>query len=261
MKKIYYIDSLRTKEIGAFAFSLLSIVEKHNPELIGVKNHFDELNDLVPQLWLFTDSTTRSEYSDLINEDRVRIKQLCNVIISQEKAILIGDLAAHREAIFILNPLITKNLTIAKYSKWMVYSVDVQKFLNEVQASELIIDACKTIGIDLFIAELSAIKLRHDENYKTRNYLKGVRVSLDRPNLRKVILTKVKTLLTAIELAPVSNKTYDFEPLMIELDRIIADINAIVRSKKTRNANKVIQKESVAPTTTSAATETLAEGA
>ena len=261
MIKIFYKNLLRTKEIGAFTFSLLSIVEKHDPELIGVKVYFDELNDLVPQLRLFTDSSLRSEYSDLINTDRIRVKQLCLSIIDQVRVVKKGDISAHRDAIFSLNPLVTKNLVIAKSAKWRVYSADIEKFLLGVQASELLINACKTIGIDLFIAELSTVKLRHDENCNARAYTQGVRVEFDKIALRKVIFKKVLNLLAAIDLAPVSNKTYDFMPLTIDLNTVITDFNVIVRSRKTRNLNKVIKKESAAPTTTSVATETFAEGA
>jgi hypothetical protein len=261
MNKIFYKNLLRTKEIGAFTFSLLSIVEKHDPELIGVKVYFDELNDLVPQLRLFTDSSPRSEYSDLINTDRIRVKQLCLAIISQVRVVKKGDMTAHRDAIFLLNPLITKNLVIAKTAKWRVSSADIEKFLLEVQASELLINACKTIGIDLFIAELSAVKLRHDDNCNARAHIQGVRVEFDKQALRKVIFKKVSNLLTAIDLAPVSNKTYDFMPLVIDLNTVITDFNAIVRSRKTRKLNKVIKKESAALTTKSVATETFAEGA
>ncbi len=186
---------------------------------------------------------------------------MCLAIISQVKTVKRGNLAAQRDAVFSLHPIVTKNLIIAKKTKWYDYTNDIEKFLIEVQSTELFKNASKTIGIDLFIAELSAIKLRHDENCSTRTHLKNERLSLEKQKLRKVILKKISNLLAAIELAPVSNKTFDFKPLTIALNSVITNSNAVIRSRKTRNINKVIKKESVAPTIKSNATETLPVGA
>ncbi len=255
------LSALRNIEIPGFIDFIVRVVEKENPEAIGVKIFFDELKNSTAELELLTLPSTGSKYTSLIRKGRTQVRFLCSAIIAQVKASSMANMTEHNNAVFVIDPLITKYLIHVYKSNWTENSKNINSFLLAVQSTEEMKNACETIGIDFNITQLANLKAQLDANIVLRYEEDVERLAVREQDLRKVVLNRVNNLLSAIELAKVTNKTFDFGPLTTAMNEGFSNYQALFRTRKTRNANKVIQKESAAPTTTSVATESFAEGA
>lgn len=255
------ISMLRNNDIPGFIEFLVRAIEKEDPETIGVKVFLEELKNSLSELELLTEPNTASKYTNLIEKDRAKIKRMCLAIVTQARASSMANMTEHNNAVFMLVPLITKYLILAKKSNWSEYRKKINSFLLAVQSTEEMKNACRTIGIDIYITELLTLKAQLDANFVLRHQENVVRSAIRERNIRKVILKRVSNLLSAIELAKVTNKTFDFGPLTTELNEGFSKYHALFSSRNSRNLNKVIKKESVDLTTKSVATETRTVGA
>ena len=70
----------------------------------------------------------------------------------------------------MLVPLITKYLILAKKSNWSEYRKKINSFLLAVQSTEEMKNACRTIGIDIYITELLTLKAQLDANFVPVSY-------------------------------------------------------------------------------------------
>ncbi|MFZ4583055.1 MAG: hypothetical protein ACOYM7_10440, partial [Paludibacter sp.] len=113
---------------------------------------------------------------------------------------------------------------------------------------------------DKYITELGVVKSRIDHNNALRSDYLVAQRAVREMQLRKALNKAMSDLLKAIELAKVTNKTFDFGPFDTELSVLFTVYRSKLRSRSTRRLNNVIKKESVASTTTSVATETLENG-
>jgi type VI protein secretion system component Hcp len=121
-------------------------------------------------------------------------------------------------------------------------------------------NAAKALGIEVYITELGVVKSRIDQNNALRSdYLVSQR-AVREMQLRKALNKAMSDLQKAIELAKVTNKTFDFGPFDTEIGVLFTFYRSKLRNRSTRRINNVIKKESAATTAKSVATETLENG-
>lgn len=254
---LFNSGQIRTKEVPGLVNSLLEIVEKHDAEAAGVKAFYELLKEQQPQLELLTNPRIRHPLSELLKSERTRANELCAAIVTQVNAAKKGKLTTLSSALLEIDPFVQKYLTKNYKSSQRVFDKQLNSFLLSVSSTESVRNAAKTIGIDVYCTELSAVKVRIDENNAKRSVDYLARRSIKELKVREAVNQAITNLLRAIELAKVSTKTYNFGPLVTELNLLFTSYRALVRSRSTRRLNNAIKKESVATTAKSDATETL----
>ncbi len=254
---LFNSGQIRTKEVPGLVNSLLEIVERHDPEAAGVKAFYELLKEQQPQLELLTNPRIRHPLSELLKSERTRANELCAAIITQVNAAKKGKLTTLSSALLVIEPIVQKYLTKNYKSSQREFDKQLNSFLLSIASTESVRNAAKAIGIDVYCTELSAVKVRIDENNVKRSVDYLAQRSIKELKVREAVNQAITNLLRAIELAKVSTKTYNFGPLVTELNLLFTSYRALVRSRSTRRLNNAIKKESAASTAKSVATETL----
>lgn len=259
MQKINY-SVLTQAEYSEFQFLVLGIVEKHDPAVVGVKPFFDELKASESHLSLLTEPRVKHPLTSSIQQDDKRVRELCLVVLNQLQNTKKSNLSVFEPALFVLEPLAKQYLANNSHSNREKLNDRLRNFLERVKADAAMNGFVKLLGVDMYIAELAVVKSRMDENSATRTEAFVRKRTVREMQIRKSIDQKLLNLLKAIDLAKVTNKTYDFSGLDTELGLLFDTYRSKIRSRTTRNLNKAIKKESAASTTKSVATETLEDG-
>lgn len=256
-KVLFSSGQIRIKEVPGLVNSLLEIVEKHDPEAAGVKAFYELLKEQQAQLELLTNQRIRHPLSESIKSDRIRANELCMAIVAQVNAAKKGKLSTFSDALLQIVPLVQKYMMKNYSASRVAFDKQLNSFLLAVAATESTRNAAKTIGIDVYITELNVVKVRLDENIVKRGVDYLAQRNVKELNVREAVNQAITNLLRAIDLAQVSNKTFNFGPLITELNLLFTPYRALVRSRTTRRLNNAIKKESAATTAKSVATETI----
>ena len=215
-----YIYLSRINEIPVMVNGVLGIVEKHDPETLGVKPLFDLVVEQQPQLMLLTEPRSKHPLSPIIYDDTKRLKELAQAIDIQAKAVAKGKIPAKTDAAFEITPLIKKYLAkIAKNNSISVVN-SVSSFVDLLTDKNLK-TAATTIGISEYVDEISLVKNRLLLNSKIRNAENSARRITKEKKLKPTILNALTNLLKAIDLAQVHNTTVDYTSLIAEINQIL----------------------------------------
>ena len=247
-------------EASELAVSFLAIVAKHDPQVMGVKPFYDLLKALEPQLSVLTTKRVAHPLTPDIRQDKRHANELCMAVETQLKAAERSKMEAYKAPLLLVSPLAKQYLTGSYRSNQVKFNDKIRNFLDAANKTEEMCNAAKTLGIDKYITELGVVKNRIDQNDALRSEYSVSRRAVKEMQLRKALNKAMSDLLKAIELAKVTNKTFDFGPFDTELGVLFTVYRSKLRSRSTRRLNNAIKKESVALIAKSVATETLENG-
>ena len=253
-------NQLSQSELAELVISTLGIVERHDPQVMGVKPFYDLLKAAEPQLGLLTATRIAHPLTPNIATDDKRARELCLAIVTQLRAARKSKVTVYESALLLLEPLAKKYLANNQHSNREKLSDRLRNFLDAATVNETIVDAAKALSIDVYITELGVVKSRIDQNNATRSSDFAAQRIVKEMQLRKAINKAMSDLLKAIDLAKVTNKAFNFGPFDTELGLLFTSYRSKLRSRATRRLNNVIKKESAASTSKSVATETLEDG-
>lgn len=256
----FCLNQLTQAEVSELVISFLALVEKQDPQVMGVKPFYDLLKAHEPQLSLLTTPRVAHPLTPDIQQDTKRANELCMAVLTQTKAVEQSKLEAYKAPWILIAPLAKKYLTKNYKSTRTTFNDRTRNFLEAVNATEEMRNAAKALGIEVYITELGVVKNRIDQNNALRSDYLVAQRAVREMQLRKALNKAMSDLLKAIELAKVTNKTFDFGPFDTELGVLLTTYRSKLRSRSTRRINNVLKKESAATTAKSVATETLENG-
>jgi hypothetical protein len=250
------LSKLTVKEFSEFTNTVIKIGEKHQPYAAEMQVFLDSLKGSTPDIELLTKQNKSNAITELIKQDRNRIKELHNAIITQIRAVEKGKIPSLDDALYLIGPLAKNYLSFAYASNSHDININTNNFLLELKSSEAHVNAAKTLGIELFTTELEAVKTRYDLNCSARRSNYAHRRAIRDRELRKVLQTKLQNFIKAKELAEITDSSFDFKPLNTDLEELYSSYRANILNRETRNLNNALKKESVTPTLTSDVTDT-----
>lgn len=256
MKKISnisFITEVRIKELPEIMESVAAIVEKHNPEALGINGMFQLLKAEQPGLKALKVRTERT------NPNRERFLQLQKsqmdlivAIRNQCKVIRKANVAAQSEHLNVVYPYVKLYLNSFEKRSSLEKQSDITQFLTELKQTALQTSLTES-GLKLYVdslssiqEELQAVYVGNKEAITTR---KRSEMQLNKANA----LAAFRNLISAIELAVVEHTTRDYSVLITELNNYLSLQSATVKARRTRRLNYA-KKETAASTPTSIAT-------
>jgi hypothetical protein len=259
VKIIYFktTSSLTIKEFTLLVRKLLELIEKFDPEVIGVKPFFEILKMQQAHLVSINNPRIRHPLSGKIEDDRKLALSLAMAINTQFNAAKQSKISTLLDDLLLLQNFVKINFSKIYKSNVIEFETEISNFLISIKSTEELKNASKALGLDVYITELEVVKKRIDDNSNLRNNDMISRREIKSLNVRKIIEESVNNLLSAIELATVTNTLYDYKPLVTEIEVLYAQYRAKQSAKSTRKINQAIKKESAALSATTFATETL----
>jgi len=262
MQKIFFISCLsdaRKFELTEILGSVEEIVIKHDPEALGINGMFQLLLAEKPGLSKLTEVGERS-YPDLdvLTDLYIRRDKVLKAIKSQLTTIENAALPAQSVQSKLVLPVIKRYLKDFRSGNLTEKSGMINALLEALNNAE-IITALEDLFMTVYLDELKAIQTAINDSSDSKKTSVLGRQKSQMQQVKSSVLSALRNLFKAIELASIEHTDKDYSLLVKDLNNYLAIFNTVVKTRRLvrkQNAEKKEeeQKATAASTPTSIAT-------
>lgn len=231
-------SKLQKLEVRSLARRVIEIVEKHNPENLQIKEIFDKLVELQPQIDHLDNGCTSHWLTKEINKLRRRRNAFAQGLLNRIKTIQDGEVNGMEKSAKIVMPIAIHYLQGLSREKEVVKVETISLFLNLVDNNEELSDAIETLkltpetdNLKIVISDIGMLYNKRRESTSARPKAKTL-VHVDKIKIATLNLFK------QIEVALIKNTDLDYKPLVDELNEEITKAKAGVKIRSSYNKKK-----------------------
>ncbi|HNX89751.1 MAG TPA: DUF6261 family protein [Paludibacteraceae bacterium] len=240
---IFAFTKLHKLEFAYFLKGVIRIVEKHNPSLLKILGFYNRLLELEPQLDGLTVKYGKHAISKELSDLRVERHGLLLAITGQIHSVENANLKAHENELRYALPVLKRFFTDILRKNEKDKSERIEQFIRFAKTDTVLNAALKTLGFELYVAELAEITDKMRQKHITRTEEISARPKMNTVERVAMLNESVIRLFQAIELGAIENPDLDFQPLISELNVWISYYHTLVKSRQTRSANKTEMDE------------------
>ena len=235
-------------ELPELANSVIEIVEKHNPEILKIKDFFDLLVEQKPQIELLLVPYGPHPITEEINNLRKQRKAFARGIINRLNTIQDGGKASAKPHLRVARPVAISHLLNLSRTNNKVTSQRVTQFLREFNENAKLQTAIEALSMVSYIDDLQSVHSALGEEYDSRRTSVSARPKKMTPLFVKSVLTAMINLFKSIELAQVKNQELDYTPLIGELNNELTTYGTLINGRASyykKKAEKVVDNVEV----------------
>lgn len=256
MKK--YLFSLNFSRIRKFEYpelinGVVEIVEKHNPEQLGILGMYNLLLEVLPQLDELTVSYGSHPLTADLIEYRTKRSKLIRSLLAQTTAKNKAGVSALTAHTAVALPFLQRYFSKLSATNSRILSEEVNKMLAELAKDDALKAAFTALNLTVTTDELKRIQQSIKQNVSLRRAELAGRAKADTTAITNNVSIALDNLLKAIELAKVEHSDLDYMPLVNELNGLIGNYQVLIKSRITRSKN-LAKKTTVALSPTTSAT-------
>ena len=248
---------LRNSEIPELCEAILDTIEKFNPESMKIAGIYNLLAGLKPLLDIL--AVKYSGYP-LLTDYKNQCKSRNNLLValhSQISAIEKARLASMSQQAQLALPYLNGYLKGISKESDSVKTGRINQMLNGLTGNDEMTAALRGLGITTYIEELKGYQQQINSGESHRRESLAVRPKFNNKDARERVITAIKNLLIAIELAKVEHTEVDYSAMINELNVTLTNRQTVIKSRVTRSKNSGDQNKST--DTTSATTKVSAD--
>lgn len=253
IEKVSFISGVHKLELPEILDSVVEIVEKHNPESLGINGMFQLLKAEMPGVKELEVQKSKSTPGvEQLKVQRKRRNDLIGVILNQCKSIEKADVEIHRPSRELVLPILRlhlKDFVKANAKEKMSY---INRLLLELKDAN-IAKAVTELGMVPYIEELKNVQSAMLVSNSLKKEVITTSKRSELQTVKKGAFSAFRNLMKAIELASIEHKDKDYSVLVSELNNYLSSESSSIKSRRTRRVNSS-KKETAASTPTSLAT-------
>lgn len=226
-------------ELPELVNGVIRIIEKHNPDALGLHSILDLLKEQQQQLKLLVISPTYNPLTpkaQLLSEKEL---QCVGAIVSHMQFIVRTDIESMRSATTIANPIVVRFLSGLRKNNASVINETIHQFLDHLDKHPKVYDALSSLGFQPFVDEIrkvNPLKLEVMDERDGRNQITTPKVD------SKLIQQKAQNDLSFVFDYLDTFRSYDHNPnidsLIKELNILLTRYATLINTRKTHNKNK-----------------------
>ncbi len=255
MQKLFFLSCIseaRKFELSEIFERVIEIVEKHDPEALGINGMFQLLKAERSKLSKLTTVEARSfPDNDKVLQLVLRRKQVLNAIKQQALIVENATIASQEEFTHVI-PVIKRYLKDFQKANQTEKSEKVNVFLNVLNET-----ANKTaiagLSMTIYVNELKTVQDAINTFTTSIKTVVVERVRSQSYEVKRSVINALRNLFKSIELASIEHTDKDYSKLIGELNNYLLSFNTTVKARRTRRMN-IAKKETAASTPTSIAT-------
>ena len=220
------------------AESVITIVEKHNPENLQIKEIFDKLVELEPQIELLTYGYASHWLTPKINKLRRNRNAFTRGLLDRMRTIEDGEIEGMQQSIEIAKPTAIKYLLGLSRKREKTKVQIISQFLGLVENDEELAGAIEQLGLMSYIDNLKLVTREIAMLYYQRRESTSARPKAETLKHVADIKTAILNLFKQIEVAQLKHAELDYKPLIDELNHEMTDAKAGLRSRASYNKKK-----------------------
>jgi cell division protein ZapA (FtsZ GTPase activity inhibitor) len=219
---------------------VVEIVGRYNPSAMHVEGTYNLLLGAMPQLSSLVVVTKKHPESKVIENLRVRRKNVLLAIVNQTKALVRANLPSQAQHVTLVAQFVDtywsdinsyNNKTITERLKQMLITLSVT--LEVKSAFDL-------LGLSAFTNELQDIQSQLHISTEARKKSKSSIPKMKTREVKSHLGDLLSDLLDAIELARKANPNLDYMPIVNEINVFLSSYQADIKGRATRSKNAAV---------------------
>jgi len=233
-------------ELPLLTNRIIEIVAKNNPEALKIKESFDLLEKLIPQLIKLEKRHGPHPITEKLNTLRKSRLKYALLITTQLSVYILDDEMDLHVAAEVVQPLVQRFLIGLRRNNDDIITENVDQFLLNIYENETIRAAISTLDLFKYIKKLQSVNTIIKEEWKNRSNSISKRQNEYPTHLRKPIYDAIRNLISQVNQAQFHYPELDYAPLINELNNVLSFYGGKINSRnsynKRRKAGTIIEK-------------------
>lgn len=236
-------SKLKKLEVQFLAKSVIEIVEHHNPENLQIKEIFDKLVELQPQIDQLKIGYGPHPLTLELNKARKKRNAFAQGIINQMRTIENGGMSGMEKSIKVAKPKILQYLKGFSKKSEKIKMQTISQFSKLVQEDEALAVAFDELDLTTYLFNLNLVNDEIGTLYSERRESVSARPKANTHMHVATLKTAIYDLFKQIEVAQIKNADLDYKPLIDELNLEITTAKAEVKARASYNKKKAEEAE------------------
>ena len=249
-KNILKLDfsKLRKHEVKTLASRVIRAVEGYNPETLQIKEIYDLLVELEPQIGSLELNYIAHPISKKLNAMRKQRLAFAKGIINKMEVIEKGKISGKEASLEVAKPIVLQHLQgLWNNDDTKIYD-NVILFSKHVAEDAQLQTAMETLGLLEYHDSLQSVNNAIEEQFVARSKCISARPKRATPGIVAAIKTALQDMFKQIEVAQLKNLEHNYTPLIDELNEMIAFLKATIKARSSinkKNAEKIGDNDDV----------------
>ena len=229
---------LKKLEVKQLASKVINAVEGFDPETLKIKEIYDYLVELQPQIESLELEYLSHPVSPKLGALRKQRFALAQGIIDQVKTIENGKIKGMEEAIIVAKPKAVQYLQgLRNYDDTYVYQ-HIHTFSGLLTKDAALATAFETLGLVSYLNNLKIVNNTIEEHYNVRTQDISERTKGATTGIVDKIKIALSDLFKQIEVAQVKHRELNYKPLIARLNEEIAITKAKLKTRSTNSKKR-----------------------
>lgn len=230
-------------ELPLLINEVIRIVEKHNPESLGLRSMHKLLLKDQEQMKLLKMRASANPLTKTIKELRENECKYVGAIVSHIQFTERADIESIRSATMIAIPVVNRFLPGFRKNNESVINETTHQFLKHLDEHPEVYDALSELGLRPFVDEMRKVNMQKIElTAKRDEYILKGNTEADSKTIQKEAQNNLDIMFSTIELYNGDDDKPSFDPLIGELNILLTRYATIINTRKTHNKNKWASK-------------------
>lgn len=237
------LSKLLKTELPVLVASIIRTVEKHDPQTLQIEGMLQMLKYNKTQIDTLEVPYGPHPLTHRVNKLHQEQLEYAGSISTQMQAIARINLMGDKKEVKNANLMVRRHLIGLRKNNQMVVSTTLDKFFAKIDENLEVSSALKSIGLQPYIDELRRIHTEYKRLYDERANSLAERQKMKESKLiQKNGQGVLRGFLEQIELAQKTYKHLNYEPLITELNVILADYTNLINTRRTYNKKRAAAK-------------------
>lgn len=237
--KVISLSKILKLELPELVNEVVRIIEKHNPDHLGVRGVYNLLKNDQQQTKLLKVTATSYPLTERVQLFREQEFKCVGAIVSHMHFIARADIESMRPAARIAMPVVKSFLSGLRKNNESVVNEIIYQFLELLDEHTEVYDALSDLGLKPFVDELKMVNGEKINLVSKRDeYIVKNKPKANNRAIQKEARKNLKLMFDVIWALSASSNKSNFDPLISELNVLLTRYETIINTRKTHNRNR-----------------------
>lgn len=238
--KVISLSKILKLELPELVNEVVRILEKYNPDDLGVRGVYNLLKNDQQQTKLLKVTVTSNPLTEKVQLLREKEFKCVGAIVSHMHFIVRADIESMRPAARIAMPVVKSYLHGLRKNNESVVNEIIHQFLELLNDHTEVYNALSDLGLQPFVDELKIVNGEKMKLVAKRDeYIAKNKAKANSRAVQKEARNNLKLMFDVIWALNASTNDPNFDSLISELNVLLIRYETIINTRKTHNRNRV----------------------
>ena len=236
--KSFPLSRLRKLELPDLAESIINVMDDYDPELLKIKEAFDLLAEMQPQINLLKLSYGPHRLTKELDVLRKKRATYISLIVYQSKALSGDEMDEDSEAICLVSEIVNIHLKNVRTQGNRIIHQNLLEFFRKTEESAELEAAFESLGFTNYLDELQSVHSTIEELWSARKISINLRPDVYLPPVARAVREALRNFFFQINLAQKRNVELDYSQLVVDMNAELNVFRGVIGMREAINKKK-----------------------